>query len=304
MSAGVVAALAVMLDWITGEPRRFHPLVGFGRMADAIEARLYGPAGLDAPARRLRGLAALTLALLPAVALSAALAAQPALNAVLSLAVLWLAIGHRSLHQHALEVAAVLDAGDALHARELAGRIVSRDVDALDPASATIESVLENGNDAILGALLWFAVAGAPGALAYRLANTLDAMWGYRSARYLHFGRAAARLDDALNWLPARLTALSYALLGSTGRALASWRRQAGAWDSPNAGPVMAAGAGALGLRLGGPARYRGEWQQRGPLGAGARASAADIRRALTLVRNALLAWIVIGLLCDVLLAP
>ena len=131
----------------------------------------------------------------------------------------------------------------------------------------------------------------------------LSGATGYRSARHRHFGRAAARLADLLNGVPARLTALTYALLGNVHQALACWRRQAPAWDSPNAGPVMAAGAGALDLQLGGPARYRGEWHARPPLGCGAAPAAADIRRALALLRNGVLAWVLIAVLIDVVLA-
>jgi len=121
-------------------------------------------------------------------------------------------------------------------------------------------------------------------------------MWGYRNARFLHFGRVAARIDDALNYLPARLTALSYVLLapGLAGKSLAwrCWREQAPAWSSPNAGPVMASGAGALGLALGGAARYDGAIEQRPPLGRGAPATAADIDRAWRLVARTTALWL------------
>jgi adenosylcobinamide-phosphate synthase len=129
------------------------------------------------------------------------------------------------------------------------------------------------------------------------LANTLDAMWGYRTARYERFGWAAARIDDLLNVVPARLTALTYALLGDFAGAMRCWHEQAPAWDSPNAGPVMAAGAGALGVRLGGAAPYHGVWEARPPLGDGALPDAGSIERALLLVRNGVVLWLGMALL-------
>ncbi len=194
--------------------------------------------------------------------------------------------------------------GDLAQARQLTSYIVSRDTQAAqeaDLSKAAAESLLENGNDAVFGTLFWFVVAGGPGALLFRLANTLDAMWGYRTPRFLAFGCFAARVDDVLNWIPARLTALSYVLLAATvadkRRAWHCWRTQAPDWSSPNAGPVMASGAGALGLALGGAAVYDGELEQRPPLGLGRAAAAADIGRAWRLVAATAVLWIaVLGL--------
>ena len=180
---------------------------------------------------------------------------------------------------------------------EAASMMVSRDKASIEPISATIESVLENGNDSVFGTLFWFFVAGGSGALAYRLINTLDAMWGYKSPRYFYFGWAAARLDDLVNWIPARITALTYCLLGQTRIGFRCWWSQARHWKSPNAGPVMAAGAGALHITLGGPAQYHGEWQTRPTLGEGPAPVATDIQRALNLVRHGVYRWLVIGLL-------
>jgi adenosylcobinamide-phosphate synthase len=289
----VLTALgAATLDWLVGEPRRLHPLAGFGWLAHRVERRLYGKPVCTPHWRQLRGLLALALLLLPPTAAAAALAHLPHAGWATDLLLLTFALGHRSLHDHARAVARALEAGDEASARHAAGMLVSRDTESLAPAAATVESVLENGNDGVFGALFWFVLAGAPGCLLYRLANTLDAMWGYRSPRYREFGWAAARFDDLLNYVPARLTALSYAMLGCTRYAIRSWRTQAAAWESPNAGPVMAAGAGALGITLGGPARYRGSWRERPRLGCGVSPQAADIGRALGLVRATLALWL------------
>lgn len=286
ITATMAAALA--LDWLFGEPRRWHPLVGFGRVATSIERWLHGDA-------RWRGIIALALLVAPPVLLAAWLRAREPLVAVLlDVLLLYFALGHRSLHDHARPIAAVLAAGDEAEAQRLAARIVSRDSAALEPAPAATESVLENGNDGVFGALFWFVLLGGPGALLFRLANTLDAMWGYRTPRYRRFGWAAARFDDLLNWPSARLTAVAYALLGRTRSALACWRTQAPHWDSPNAGPVMAAGAGSLGVSIGGPARYHGEWHERPRLGTGPAPVAADIERALHLVRRSVLLWLAV----------
>lgn len=285
-----LALAGVLLDHLLGEPRRFHPLVGFGRLADAAERVLRFGAPGHPLGNRLRGLAAWLLVVVPCVAF-AAWAAHPVLDVLL----LWLALGGRSLAEHARAVAMPLAAGDLPAARQAVGLIVSRDTSELDEAgvaTAAVESVLENGNDAVFGALFWFFLAGGAGAVLFRLANTLDAMWGYRDARRLYFGWAAARLDDLLNFVPARLTALTYALLGNTRRALHCWRAQAGAWASPNAGPVMAAGAGALNVRLGGTACYRGVTEERPALGQGAVPTAADIGRALALVARGQWLWL------------
>lgn len=303
--ACVAAALmGVLLDRWLGEPRRWHPLVGFGRIAAALERQLNDPARRGAPWRqRLAGLAGWCVLVLGPAALArwlvdAAAAWQPLAALALHAVALYAALGARSLHQHIAPIAAALAAGDLPAARTLTARIVSRDTadaDAQALASAACESALENGNDAIFGALFWFLVGGAPAVIAFRLANTLDAMWGYRTPRLVYFGWAAARIDDLLNLVPARLTALSYALLGATAQALRCWRTQAPAWSSPNAGPVMAAGAGAVGVRLGGPARYHGEIEQRPPLGTGIAPQAAHVMACLRLVERTLSLWLVLA---------
>jgi adenosylcobinamide-phosphate synthase len=130
----------------------------------------------------------------------------------------------------------------------------------------------------------------------------MDAMWGYKTPRFYYFGWAAARLDDVLDYVPARLTALTYATLGNTKLALNCWKTQAPLWDSPNAGPVMAAGAGALHVQLGGAARYQGEWHERPILGAGDLPIAGDIERALKLVRHGVYLWLLVMLVLTILI--
>lgn len=291
----LLMACALLLDRLLGEPQRFHPLSGFGSLAKRVEDIVYGGAQLSHASRHLRGIFAVALLLFPFAALAAWLQQLVVFGSLFAILVLYFAIAPRSLGEHAGRVADAFVAGDLPAAQQAVGMMVSRDTRQLDEegvARATVESVLENGNDAIFAALFWFVVAGAPGVLLYRLSNTLDAMWGYRNARYNAFGWAAARLDDVLNFIPARLTALSYALLGHTRSALSCWRQQAPQWDSPNAGPVMAAGAGALQVRLGGAAIYHGVPEQRPALGCGGAAGAADIARALQLVRHTLYLWL------------
>jgi adenosylcobinamide-phosphate synthase len=299
--AALLTLAAVLLDAALGEPRRWHPLVGFGRWAQWLERRLNPQSGSHVPlALRLRGVLAVVVAVAPGVLLlTAAVTAPPSryLGYLVSIGALYFALGHQSLREHALSVHRALTKGDLAEARAKVSFIVSRDTGQMDNravAAAAVESVLENGNDAVFGALFWFLVAGAPGVLLYRLSNTLDAMWGYRTPRYLYFGWAAARLDDVLNFVPARLTALTYALIGHTGSALRCWRLQARAWESPNAGPVMAAGAGALGVGLGGGAYYHGQWEERPALGMGPPPDAASIPAALRLVRLGVALWVLV----------
>lgn len=298
-AVAVLMVAGVLLDCLLGEARRWHPLVGFGNLAMALERRLN-----RGDLRFWRGVLAWGLAVLPLTAIAALLVwlAAPLsawLACALHAVMLYFALGLRSLRDHNLPIAEALAQEDLPNARLLTARIVSRDTTSaseIELTKASAESLLENGNDAVFGTLFWFIVAGGPGAVMFRMANTLDAMWGYRTPRLLQFGCAAARLDDALNYLPARLTALSYVLLapGMQGkrRAWRCWRAQAAAWSSPNAGPVMASGAGALGVQLGGAAIYDGEVEQRPPLGQGAAATGADIGRAWQLVARTTALWL------------
>jgi adenosylcobinamide-phosphate synthase len=207
----------------------------------------------------------------------------------------YLAIAGRALRQTAASVAEPLEAGDLDTARRRLPALVGRDAGGLDAkeiARAVVESVAENTVDAVVAPALWAAVAGAPGALGYRAINTMDAMVGHRSPRYARYGWAAARLDDAANWIPARVTALLVAAVRprqarAVGRAVV---RDAAAHPSPNAGVAEAAFAAALGLRLGGTNQYGGRTELRPSLGDGRPAEAGDIARANRLSRDVTLA--------------
>ncbi|MBS3804126.1 MAG: cobalamin biosynthesis protein [Oleiphilaceae bacterium] len=293
----LVCLLALALDHWFGEPRRGHPVVVFGGWATSLERKLnrIGSPGLSL----FWGSLATVLLVVPLVALIAAATWWLPLPAVFALDVvgLWLALSLRGLAEHGQAVAHALEKPDLELARAQVGRIVSRRTHELDEtavATAASESMLENGADAIFASLFWYLVAGLPGVVLHRAVNTLDAMWGYRNERFLYFGRFAARLDDVLNWMPARLTAISYALVGNTRLALHCWRRQAPGWDSPNGGPVMAAGAGALSVSLGGPALYGTGAKERPVLGAGPAASAASIHDAIRLVRSSVVVWLIV----------
>ena len=290
--------IVLILDFLVGEPRRWHPLVGFGNVANWIENKLNHVPNKSSFLSRLWGLIAWALLILPIVALFYWLEAKVLStegNFILGVVCLTFAIGAKSLVQHARAVADALKASDLILARKKVAMIVSRDTSNSDEKAiniATIESVLENGSDAIFAAIFWFVVLGAPGVVLYRLANTLDAMWGYRTKRFNSFGWAAARIDDVLNWLPARLTGLSYALAGNLRSAISCWQKQAKHWHGINPGAVMASGAGALNIKLGGAATYHGENIVRPELGCDNTPQVVDIDRSIQLVNKSIVIWL------------
>jgi adenosylcobinamide-phosphate synthase len=202
-----------------------------------------------------------------------------------------LVVAGRMLADAAREVEHALEAGDLEGARRLLPALVGRDpsgFDAAEVARAVVESVAENTVDAVVAPALWAVLAGAPGALAYRAINTLDAMVGHHSARYERFGWAAACLDDIANWVPARVTAVAVALArpGSARVVREVVRRDAPAHPSPNAGVAEAAFAAALGVELGGRNVYGERVEDRPRLGTGRRAAPTDIAAAVRLARD------------------
>jgi len=293
---GLLAGVAA--DRLLGDPVRYHPVAGFGRVAGALETGLYAD-------RRLPGVAFTAVLVTGAGALGAlAERRRSSLGLlVVTAAGTWAVLGGRSLEREAEAVHALLAAGDLPGARHRLTHLVGRDTSALsadEVSRAVVESVAENTSDAVVAPLVWGGLVGLPGLLGYRAANTLDAMVGHRSARYARFGWASARLDDVLNLPGARLAGLLAALTSARpGPALRAWRRDAHRHPSPNAGVVEASFAGALGVRLGGTNVYGtgadARVEHRVVLGAGPSPGPADIPRATRLARRVGLAAAVVA---------
>ena len=297
---------ALFLDYKYAEPKRWHPLVGFGRYANWLDQKLnlkcsQHTISASDKHQQLRGLIAALLAVLPVIIVISLVkhnAPQP-LSLLIDIVLLYLCIGWASLQQHAHWIYEELVVNNLSVAREKLGWIVSRETDQLDGtqvAQATVESILENSSDALFASIFWFMLLGAEGVVLHRLVNTLDAMWGYKNQRYLNFGRFSAQFDDLLNYIPARLTAYAFVFCANSVKAgkdaLACWKSQARKCDSPNGGPVMTAGAGALSCRLSEGAYYHGEWKDKPTMGMGENASVQTISNALNLVQRSLIFWV------------
>jgi adenosylcobinamide-phosphate synthase len=282
-------ALGVLADTAFGDPRRHHPVAAFGSAAARLERRWYAD-------RRAPGVAYTAVLVGAAVALGslAERVRHPVAHAGLTALATWTVLGGTSLAGEGAAMAASLGAGDVAAGRERLPHLCGRDPSALDAdglARAALESVAENTADAVVAPLVWGAAAGVPGLLGHRAVNTLDAMVGHRSPRYARFGWASARADDVAGVVPARVSALVTALCapavgGRPADAWRAWRRDAPAHPSPNAGPVEASFAGALGLRLGGRTVYPYGVQDRPVLGDGRAPTVADLPRAVRLSRT------------------
>ena len=296
-AAGVIAlgwatpagiAAGYLADVLFADPRRGHPVAGFGWCATALEKITY---------RDDRGSGVIHTAVLVGSVVGVGAFAQRRVGGgaevLLTAAATWVTLGGTTLGKTGAAMADRVAHEDVDGARALLPSLCGRDPAVLDGPGLTraaCESVAENTADATVAPLMWVALAGVPGVLAYRAINTLDAMIGNRSARYLRFGWAAARLDDLVNIIPARVTGLLVALCaplvgGSPTGAVRAWSRDADRHPSPNAGVVEAAFAGAWGGQLGGPTQYRHELEIRPTLGEGRPPGVEDLRRAVRLSR-------------------
>jgi adenosylcobinamide-phosphate synthase len=288
-SRTLAAATGIVLDRLFEEPSNsVHPVAYFGRAMNDFEQRHYRDDKLRGGFHTARGV---MLALAAARILRSTAVATG------------LAIGGSALHRAANDVSDALDRGDIERARSLLRTLAGRDASDLDEfeiARAAIESVAENTVDAIVAPALFGAVAGAAGALGYRAINTMDAMVGHRSPRYVNYGWASARLDDIANWVPARCTAALVTIVRPRFKR-EIWiavTEQAPSHPSPNSGVVEAAFAAALGLQLGGRNIYQKRIEDRPALGSGRSATSSDIFRAVQLSRDVTtLLAVVLGLI-------
>jgi adenosylcobinamide-phosphate synthase len=261
-------AAACLLDWIAGDPEWLpHPVRLIGRSTQIAESMLRRP-GQSAREELVAG-AALTVVVTGLSYFGTAKAVRWGAGILLA----WTCLATRNLIDESLAVIRALEKPDLPHARERLARIVGRDSQALTETEvhrALIETLAESACDGIVAPLFYMAAGGVPLAMAYKAVNTLDSMIGHADQRYFYFGKAAARLDDAANYIPSRLTAL--AIVATAGvdskSALHIWRRDGNRHKSPNAGQPESAMAGALRVRLGGMNTYAGEFIEAPLLGA------------------------------------
>jgi adenosylcobinamide-phosphate synthase len=292
----VIILLALALDYWLPERGGFRLWVWYSDWAESVEQRFNG--GL-----RSQGIFAVLLAIAPilvAVSLATLILGQiaGALTFLFSVAVLYLCVDLYRLGAVAQAVAAALENQDVAHAaarlQELTGKDTVETTEA-GVAHATVEAILKQGNKLVMAPIFWFLILGPLGAMLQRLAAVLDRLWAHRTARFTEFGWAAARLDDLLSWIPARITAISYAIMGSFEDALHCWRRQSGMWSGLSSGPLLASGLGALHL----DSCEDGEKDAYGntAIDPATLPDAGDVRRAVALVWRVMLFWLAVGLL-------
>ena len=308
----ITLLLALLADKLLGEAKHFHYLVGFGRLANYLEAVLNNPlqqGKCNTPSdksigiTKLKGIFAWLILVLPVPLFCMFFFEHLAWywKILLDAIIIYLAIGLKSLHQHAMQVYNPLKKGDLINARHFTGYLVSRETSNLtekEMSRATIESVLENGHDSAIASLLYYLIGGAPLVILHRLANTLDAMWGYKTTRFLHFGYASARLDDLFGFISGKCCTLLYAIQGIyTGtfvKAISNAYKQGNQYKSHNGGWVIASGATIMQRSVGGTANYNGKETHSVELGIGPQVSTEDIPKSMEIVKRSSLFLLVL----------
>ncbi|MEZ5583205.1 MAG: cobalamin biosynthesis protein [Candidatus Competibacteraceae bacterium] len=302
----LIGLSAVLLERLLGEPRRWQPLAGFAWLIQHVEDRCYGPAELRPGLRTVLGVVALLVLLLPFALAAWLLVKIPYLGWMAAIAIVYLALSTAPTKRQLGAVGQALQQAELEQARQALRPLIDYDTENLDEqaiSQAAVEVALEQSGDGLFGVLFWLLLAGAPGAVIYRLVVAVDAQWGYSTPRYRDFGWATARLAALLRWIPAQLIALSYSLAGDRETAWRCWRRQANNWPNPAVGTLLATGAGALNLQLGGPVHYFDKQIVRPTLGDGVLPRHQDISRTLQLIDRALLVWVIALALTGWLLA-
>jgi adenosylcobinamide-phosphate synthase len=304
MMTSLIMITAYLLDYWLGEVKRFHPLVGFGWLTSTIEKKVNSYQNNDKKVKqwlpRILGIFSWLILCLPLPVIYYYFHQSNVWFWCLDAIVLYFAIGLKSLKLHALQISIPLEKDDLATARHFCGYLVSRNTDHLSAqeiSRATVESVLENGHDAAVASFFWFIVGGIPLVILHRLANTLDAMWGYKNPQFINFGWCAARMDDLLGWPSAKITALLYACqtklsFSKTINALKNGYQQSQHYKSLNGGWVMATGASVLNFTLGGSAIYHGKAVTSVKLGCGKLVTQSDIIRSINLVNNSVVIFI------------
>jgi adenosylcobinamide-phosphate synthase len=307
MITSFIMMVAYLLDYFLGEVKRFHPLVGFGWITSKIEkianSHQTKTENTNTWLPRLVGTLSWLVLCAPLPIIYYYFHQNNLFFWCLDTLILYFAVGLKSLKLHALQILKPLEKNDLATARHFCGYLVSRKTDNLseqDVSRATVESVLENGHDAAIASFFWFIIGGAPLVILHRLANTLDAMWGYKNKRFIHFGWCAARMDDLLGWPSAKISALLYAFqtnlsLTKTINALKNGFQQSQQYKSLNGGWVIATGASVLDFKLGGSAIYHGKEVISVTLGCGNTLVNNDILRSINLVNKAVITLIVIS---------
>jgi adenosylcobinamide-phosphate synthase len=288
VATGAGLLLGAAIDAVVADPRRGHPVAAFGRATSWLEGRMYAD---ERPRGSAFAAAATVAPLVLGVVADRSSRGGPGRRVAFTALATWAVLGGTTLRREATRMAEALEADDLTAGRARLPHLAGRDPAGLDAsglARATVESVAENTADAVVGPLVWGALAGIPGLLGYRAVNTLDAMVGHRSSRYANFGWASARLDDLANLVPSRFTALLTVLAapvvgGSRATTLRTWWWFGGQHPSPNSGQCEASAAGALGVRLGGRNVYGDRIELRPHLGNGRAPEAVDVRRAARL---------------------
>jgi len=301
-AVAITLLLALLLDKILGEARNYHYLVGFGWLAQKLEKKF----NINHTKNSRQPTEPLPFnkksALLGALAWSALVLPIPVMYVLcfnhlawywqipLDAFILYLALGLNSLNKHAMQVYRPLNANDLENARHFTGYLVSRNTKHLTPAEmsrATVESMLENGHDSVIASMVYYLIGGAPLVILHRFANTLDAMWGYKTPRFNSFGYASARLDDILGFIPAKICTLLYVTQGCCKQSIVNAYQQGNRYKSHNGGWVMAAGATVLNRKLGGSAQYNGQTITSVTLGCGEEVNISDIPKSVQVVQRA-----------------